>query len=277
MKSEDLKTLLIGITSAAEHQERRDLIRKTFLRDKPTSIDYIFVIAKPPMNSSNGRSKPKASSAAILQKLEQEEKLHKDLLIIDLEETTSYGGGLTFLFFSQVYYHSWPQVSAEKSASMSSSSPSVTRKLPYSFVMKVDDDVWLHLNNLEVRFARMVNQDADKWVYFGRQSERRHFMAGMGYALSRDWVKWLATTVASDETLLNNGGGVGSPEEAVLSSWLHKSGIKVNSINENREIYDYPGFGKGWAHEFTHGTLLIHQVQEDEAFMKTHQHFNKGI
>lgn len=153
-------TIFIGILTIAETFPKRSLIRMTYLLKRPKNFDVKFVICKP-------------VSKAQFELLALEANMYKDILILDCEENMN--SGKTFSFF---------KTAAEINNK---------RRKKYDFVMKADDDSFLHLPNLNLlisgpKFPRQR-------LYFGRyhDDDPSLWMCGMGYILSSDLVEYIAT------------------------------------------------------------------------------------
>jgi hypothetical protein len=132
----------------------------------------------------------------------------------------------------------------------------------HSFVMKADDDVYLHLPNIHKKLQTFPNS---KGVYFGRAAGQ--FMAGMGYILSWDLAQWIATDAFPSEH--PNG-----QEDALLAWWLTFSRRVSHWESDTTEaLYDAPESLKEWAHPYTPNTLLIHQLKNTSWFLNAAAHF----
>ncbi|KND01984.1 uncharacterized protein SPPG_02490 [Spizellomyces punctatus DAOM BR117] len=221
------KTVLVGLLTVPDKIQRRALIRATYLQLKPPGVDFYFVFGK-----------PKAPEIAHL--LAWEKRIYKDIMILDCDENMD--NGKTFHFFDFVS-HTFPDGR-------------------YDFVMKTDDDVFLHLPNLEKRLRGLPKHG----TYFGRNPGGTGFMAGLGYVLSWDLVKW----VGSDPYPQQNKEG---QEDGKVASWLRYGNKITHWVSEDEEIYDDPASGRGWAHPYTPGTILIHRLKEDIPFLTACAHF----
>ncbi|TPX61886.1 hypothetical protein PhCBS80983_g00803 [Powellomyces hirtus] len=223
---ESPKTVLVGLLTVPSKLQRRALIRSTYLQIKPPEVDFFFVFGTP-------------ATLEDARLLEWEQRLYKDIIIIDCEENMD--SGKTFHFFDHV-----------------------ARTFPdgkYPFVMKTDDDVWLHLPNLAERLQSSPRQG----TYFGR-SVQDSFMAGMGYAVSWDIVKWISTDSFPGENKIGQ-------EDAMLAWWLQRGQVIKNWISEDYEFYDDPSFKEGWAHDYTPGTILVHRLKNETLFIRASAHF----
>ncbi|KAJ3086426.1 hypothetical protein HK102_013155 [Quaeritorhiza haematococci] len=148
------KTAFIGIFTIAEKSDRRTLIRSTYLKKKPPTLDVFFIVGK-----------PKKVEVALL--LYYENQTYGDIRVLECEENMNYGK--TYYYFKY----------------LAKTFPNDT----YGFGMKTDDDVWLELPNLETRLASFPRNNR---TYFGRPYGSK-FHNGMGYVLSWDLITWIGT------------------------------------------------------------------------------------
>jgi len=119
---------------------------------------------------------------------------HGDVMVLDIEENMNYGK--SFTFFSSV----------------------AAGEVHYDYVMKVDDDSYVRLENLAKSLEPLPRVD----LYYGyvlpceSQDAYAWYMAGMGYILSWDLVEWVrespiprnATEGTEDELIRNSGASV---------------------------------------------------------------------
>ncbi|KAJ3286192.1 hypothetical protein HK104_009142 [Borealophlyctis nickersoniae] len=253
------KTVLVGLLTIPEKIQRRALIRSTYLQVKPDTVDFVFVFGR-----------IKSPQLAHLVGLEQ--RKYGDILVLDCEENMN--DGKTWHFFKTVATmfgvgggggagEGIGTDNGRKEAGTGTNALSG----PYQFVMKADDDVYLHLPNLDRRLRNIPATG----TYFGREVVGHNFMAGMGYAVSWDIVSWIGSNPPETQSIVGQ-------EDAKFASWLRKGKKVKNWVSENQEFYDDPLFtspwvGKGWAHEYTPGTILIHRCKDDGAFLNASAHF----
>ncbi|KAJ3218838.1 hypothetical protein HK099_004914, partial [Clydaea vesicula] len=222
------KIIFIGIFSTADRFYRRNLIRSTYLNLEAPKVMYKFVLGKPATNKQQ-----------LLLKFEQEK--FNDLFILDIEENMD--NGKTFNYFKTLYNAYHPH--------------------QFKFVMKADDDTFLHFPNLEKKFLSLPEYD----VYFGRKVEHINgngggFIAGMGYALSWNLVEFIATKVEN-----NPKQEIIGQEDFLVTTWLNNGKIYYKMISEVNEFYDSPESKKGWSKNYSPGTMLIHQLKDNEWFL----------
>jgi galactosylxylosylprotein 3-beta-galactosyltransferase len=92
-------------------------------------------------------------------------------------------------------------------------------------------------------------------------------MAGMGYVLSYDLVKW----ISQDPFPKMNQIG---QEDGMLAFWLVQSQLVQHWLSDtDKSFYDFPDSGKGWAHPYSRNTILIHQLKQDDCYLKVVEHF----
>ncbi|KAJ3166497.1 hypothetical protein HDU88_003366 [Geranomyces variabilis] len=229
------KTVLVGLFTVPEKIQRRALIRATYLQLKPPNVDFFFVFGTP-------------STPEHRRLLEWEQRAHGDVMVVPCEENMD--GGKTFYFFNHV---------AKTYAAAATHNENTEPR--YQFVMKADDDVWLHLPNLAARLDALPKDG----TYFGREVHGA-FMAGMGYALSWDMVAWISADPFPAENKVGQ-------EDATLAWWLAKGNQVSNWVSEDSEFYDDPSYMEGWAHEYTPGTILIHRLKNETVFLRASAHF----
>ncbi|KAH9276926.1 hypothetical protein BASA83_000438 [Batrachochytrium salamandrivorans] len=136
--------------------------------------------------------------------LELEAAVHNDTIMVDCDENMD--DGKTYAYFSYVGRTYAPGT--------------------YEFIMKADDDVWLHLPNLE----KWVQTMPRTGTYFGRHVSKTSFMAGMGYGLSFDLVRWIATDPYPAAHRIGQ-------EDSLLSNWLTTGKKVVNWIANTDDAF----------------------------------------
>lgn len=108
------KLALVGVLTTAAKFNRRSLIRTTYKNLLPSNLDFYFVIGQPSDEESRNL-------------LELESRAHNDIIILPVTENMDEGK--TFAYFTTIY-----QTGNE-----------------YAYVVKTDDDVFVHLPNLARR------------------------------------------------------------------------------------------------------------------------------
>lgn len=100
-----------------------------------------------------------------LLQLEYESKVYQDIMVLNCTENMNEGK--TFWYFTKA------------------------AEYDVDYVIKADDDAWIQLHN----WYKKIKEYPRDGVYFGRASDNWKFMVGMGYGLSMDLVKWIASEV----------------------------------------------------------------------------------
>lgn len=227
------KIALVGVYSSAKDFDRRSLIRLTYLRDKPEDIDLYFIIGQPETEQHQ--------TLVALEML-----IYSDMLVLNITENLTEGK--TYEFFKAI--------------------GATFREGDYKFVVKMDSDVWCDLPNLATRLRNLVRQKKCTGTYFGRAIG--DFMAGMGYALSWDLVRW----IGADEYPQSHQKGF---EDQLVAEWLRHSGKMVHFVSDDENLYDSPDYEAGWAQNYTKETLIVHQLKQDDWFLRTAKHFLRPL
>ncbi|KAI8908387.1 hypothetical protein EDD86DRAFT_207477 [Gorgonomyces haynaldii] len=135
----------------------------------------------------------------------------------------------------------------------------------FDFVMKLDQDVFLHPQNLIHNLLKFPKEK----VYLGRENLGVGFHAGLAYILSWDLVQFLG----QDQHCYENRH---FQEDSLVAYCLrHGKQIEGPLMNFQNilDIYDEPESQKGWAHEYTPSTIAIHQLKRQDWFLKAAMHF----
>lgn len=217
-------SILVGILTTASKVDRRNLLRVAY-GIQPTataSVTIRFVVGKP-------HSDEEKLAVGL-------EALHYgDMLVLDCEENMNHGKSFTYL------------------------ATVAAMAVPYNYVMKVDDDSYVRLENLAQSLQPLPRTD----LYYGyvlpceNQDPYAGYMAGMGYVLSWDLVQWVGTSpVARNSTE--------GTEDKLLGDWLKAGGKAKNRVSKKPLFYDHPEFGGHCAHELVPNTILVHQVKNEK-------------
>jgi hypothetical protein len=225
------QNVLIGLLTLPEKYERRFLVRTLYGQMSSPLAKLYFVFCDP--SDENMRDLIMAENA-----------LYDDILVLDCVENMD--NGKTYSFFSSL--------------------PKIFKNSKFKYVMKTDDDVFLHIPNLVNKLMTLSN----KGLYFGREVIGHGFMAGMGYAISWDLVEW----IAQSDYARNHREG---QEDATLAGWLHHSGLVKHRVSDENGFYDYPESGKGWAKPYIPGTILIHRLKDSTHFIKANMQFMRPL
>ena len=223
------KLLLLNFVTVAEKFDRRALLRNFYSKTTPYAfVDVKYVIGK-----------PNNTTPELLFKLQMEQAAHGDLTILDSVENMDDG-------------KTWDMISR-------SIADSKVTGQTYDFVVKGDDDSFIHLPNLVERVLTLPK----KSTYFGR-FYAGWFMTGMMYLLSWDLVHEIS--------LHPNLPKVGHEDQKV-AEWMDELHIGEHRISEETEMYDHPESGGGWAHPYTPKTITIHLAKSDALMTSAMQHF----
>ena len=141
----------------------------------------------------------------------------------------------------------------------------------HDFVMKVDDDCYIYIDNLNERIKSFPLIG----TYYGtraRHGRGGFFMIGMGYLVSKDIVLHVGKHVAKHGILKEFKG----PEDIKFGMFIDKE-IKIvkNRISNKTEVYGLsnqknPRF---WNHAYNEGTILLHSLKNDTLFLEAHNNF----
>ncbi|CAN6327370.1 unnamed protein product [Urochloa humidicola] len=239
--------VLIGIQTLPSKRERRDLLRTVYslqVREHPSlagRVDVRFVFC-------NVTSPDDAVFVAL------EIMLHGDVIVLDCAENMD--NGKTYTFFSTV--------------ARAFSGPGRPR---YDYVMKADDDTYLRLPALAESLREASREDA----YYGLQmpcdTENFYpfppFMSGMGYALSWDLVRWVAS---SDMARREQDG----PEDMWTGRWFNVAGKAKNRYDNAPRMYNYKGSSPDscFRHGFVPDTIAVHMLKDNARWAETLAYFN---
>ncbi len=257
-----LATALVGIFTTAEKLERRMLIRQTMLQNGiiPPTLTFRFVICR---NQTAETPHPYPSSLLLWESLHYE-----DIDLIDCLENMNHGKT-----------NSWFNFAASNYSSTS-----------YNFLLKTDDDTFIHPINLANDLNSMYSTEGN--VYFGRgedwkagggsrvassgQNSSRidnlKFFYGMLYGISWDVVLWI------QENRSNLGTKVdGLKEDKLLPTWFHRLNKKIKYIDHNDETFlDHKWFSGGagpWNSNYTKEAIAIHNVKSSESWLDSYRYY----
>lgn len=189
------KFLFVGILTMIHKFHRRSLIRDCYLRNIPSGISVKFIFGKPKNELEQNL-------------LDMEASLYNDIVVLDIEENLDDGKTWHFMKYAS------------------------DLQQDYKFLLKTDDDVFLHLHNLNKRLVTLVQDELKgdvQGVYMGRHVTGTIFMAGMGYILSFDLVHFIANDpYASSHTI--------GQEDGLVASWLKQGDQIKHFISEDAEV-----------------------------------------
>lgn len=229
-------SILMGVFSTAARVERRNVIRLAYgvQSTEVAEVTVRFIVGRP------------KTQAERLQ-LGLEALQYRDVIVLDVEENMNKGK--TWRFFSTV-------------AAMG---------VRFDYVMKVDDDSYVRVDNLAASLAPEPRAD----LYLGyvlpceNHDPYRGYMAGMGYVLTWDLVEWLSQS----PTVRHTTGGYS--EDRMTGHWLDQGGKAKHRVSKKPLFYDHPAYtgSDRCSHALVPETILIHQVKTTERWMDVLQYF----
>ncbi|KAG0555992.1 hypothetical protein M758_11G016700 [Ceratodon purpureus] len=228
-------SILMGVFTTVHLIERRNIIRLAYgLQSTDVADVTVRFVVGLPKNESEGFQ------------LGLENSLYGDILVLDMVENMNEGK--TWKYFSTVY----------------------ALGVHYDYVMKVDDDSYVRIDNLASSLA--VESRTDLYYGYlgpcGNNNLQTGFMAGMGYALSWDLIEWVSTS----EIVLNNTGGYG--EDLMTRDWFNQGGKAKNRVSKRPFFYDHPdAHANGCSHPLNFESILIHRLKSTERWMATLKFF----
>ncbi|KAJ3680137.1 hypothetical protein LUZ60_016415 [Juncus effusus] len=240
--------LFMGILTVPHQHERRNLLRSVYaVQTRQLTNDYADVrfIFCHSMNEEETVF------------LSIEIMLYNDIIILDCYENMNEGK--TYAYFSSL-----PSLLASDNRH-------------YDYVIKTDDDAYFRLDNL----AKFLSNKPREDLYYGMElscvgpqaacGRNNTFMAGFGYVLSWDLVKW----IAESDIAKNNKVGL---EDVMLGKWLNEGNKGKNRYNGMpNQLYDYKGDDSPdgyFRHDFVPDTVAIHKLKENLHWARTLRYFN---
>ncbi|KAJ4754295.1 Hexosyltransferase [Rhynchospora pubera] len=234
-KSEPDFRLLIGILTIPNSYKQRHLLRMIYDLQRPfprAQVDVRFVFC-------NLTTDEQREFIAL------EILAHNDIIILNCKENMNEGK--TYKYFSSL-----PQMFEGEDK-------------PYDYVMKTDDDTYLHFHN----FLESLRGKPKEDMYWGSgmpmlDQDFPPFMVGTGYILSWDLIEWIATS----DIPRNDPAG---PEDIYTGMWLDKAGKGLNRYNMGPRVYNFNGTE---AKDFLPETIAVHSLKNDFMWATTLKHFN---
>ncbi|RXK41661.1 hypothetical protein M231_01161 [Tremella mesenterica] len=167
--------VFLGIFSAVDKRERRDLYRKVIIPDFPPELVTIkFILGTPAIPENPVGTEAVARSAALL-RVKQEMKDHNDMVMLDMIDNIDLGK--THEYFKWV--------------AKTYSGPGRVKGRP-RFIMKADDDTILVMPNVISAFKDL---DCSRNIYWGTSAGRsqyfHEYFRGLAYAMSWPLVSWI--------------------------------------------------------------------------------------
>ncbi|RKP05146.1 hypothetical protein THASP1DRAFT_20146 [Thamnocephalis sphaerospora] len=209
-------SVLVGIITPAKKFARRELLRAVYRVTAHPNVTVRFVVGL-----------PENEDDAIRVALEQ--KAYGDMIQLDMKENMD--DGKTFRYFEYLSKHE-----------------------PYDYVMKADDDAFVHSHNL-VRALRPLPRQR---LYYGLlcgPPTVLQWMSGMGYVMSWDSVLWLVNFNPPDKT------GI---EDIKISNWLGQGPQREHTVSEQCLYYQQPNSPvPGRTHGYIDETIVVHGMKND--------------
>ncbi|BAF18949.1 hydroxyproline O-galactosyltransferase GALT3 [Oryza sativa Japonica Group] len=240
-------SILVGVHTMAKKHSRRHLVRMAYAVQQTAAlrgaarVDVRFALCARPM--------PQEHRAFVA----LEARAYGDVMLIDCDESPDKGK--TYDYFAGL--------PAMLSSGGGGGGGGEGR--PYDYVMKVDDDTYLRLDELAETLRRAPRED----MYYGAglpflDKESPPFMLGMGYVLSWDLVEWIA---GSD---MAKALAIGA-EDVTTGTWLNMGNKAKNRVNIFPRMYDFKGVKP---EDFLEDTIGVHQLKQDLRWAQTLEHFN---
>ena len=129
----------------------------------------------------------------------------------------------------------------------------------YDFIVKVDDDSYVHLINLESSLLSLYKLS----TYYGRfwyRNTNVPFACGMLWTLSYDLIEYLASSIHNDTRIIYG------PEDYLIALWLKNKTIHM--VDDPRNFIDYIHADSPIRGQHQQDTICIHQLKNDVHFME---------
>lgn len=216
--------IFIGIFTTKEKLSRRKLIRETYLQHKPDNIEYKFVMV----------------ASKIPSELQREMDQYHDILTLNMTQE-NMNEGKTYEYFKTMSQRTDDKI---------------------DFVLKADDDSYLHLDRIEYDLSH-TDRNMSYWGYLVGDT----FMGGLCYGLSFDLVQWVAKAPIPRKYKEGH-------EDSQVQKWFRWSNIddQVKYEVRNCRIHDYIDSGSFYSKEIDlDNTMIVHYLKNDEHFINTHE------
>ncbi|KAI7878728.1 uncharacterized protein EV154DRAFT_576406 [Mucor mucedo] len=215
--------VFLGIFSTRDKLMRREMIRETYLQHRPDNMEYKFIIV-----------------AQDTLELQEEISTYDDILLVKMEKE-NMNAGKTYEFFKMM--------------------AGLKRYSDFDFVLKADDDAYLHLDRIQFDLAH-TNRNMSYWGYLVGNT----FMAGQCYGLSMDLVKWVANSTLTQKYKAGH-------EDSQVQKWFLWSNIndQIRYEVRNCRIHDHINSGSVYAKDIDiNSSMVVHHLKKDHFFMRTH-------
>ncbi|WWC70617.1 uncharacterized protein I206_104568 [Kwoniella pini CBS 10737] len=241
--------MFLGIFSAADKKERRDLYRQVVIPDFPKEQFTIKFILGTPAFPENPISQEAVARSVLLNKVEAEMKEHGDMVMLPMIDNIDLG--------KTHEYFKW--VAKEYSG------PGRVKGRP-RFVMKADDDTILVMPNIISGFKDL---DCANNIYWGTSAGRSHYFGeyfrGLAYAMSWPLVSWIGN---ADMPLAH----IIKIEDARTGQWLRH----LNPVTDPVKRIDM-GWTMGDWNQLDVGleTVALHWLKLDEWVIEQHKRLHE--
>ena len=255
------KLALIGIWTAHWKKERRALIRMTYLRHRPESIDYYFFICS-----------PIAASDQLW--IAFENKHYQDIVVMKCIDNSHQGKIWNFIQSVRAICERTAGNNTNFSSHNNHNISLLIEDFPhlsdpppsYDFIVKADDDSYIHMSN----FAPSLLSLNKTSTYYGRFWYRNTdvpFACGMLWTLSYDLLAYLAITIHNDSRIIYG------PEDYLIALWLIK--LPVNIVDDPRKFIDHFHADSPIRGKQDNDTICIHQLKYDVHFMEIAMYYEQ--
>ncbi|KAJ3190562.1 hypothetical protein HK101_008598 [Irineochytrium annulatum] len=225
------KTALVAVMSTAGGFQRRSLIRSTYLQLRGPGVDVVFVMPR-----------PKTPSAKAL--VAMESAAHGDVVVLEDLEDDGVNSRRAVEYIKALVVKDRKRKKLDKTA-----------EDEYSFLVKVQDDVFVHLKNLE---DKLLGFSGKSGVWYGREVEKSSkTMTGTGFAISWDLLEAIMSTIEDTPAA--------SRLDSKLSDWL--TSVVRNFASDEVGIYDEPQSEETWAHAYTKHTVMVRYLKKEDWFL----------
>ena len=242
------KLALIGIWTAHWKKERRALIRMTYLRNQPLTIDYYFFVCSPITPTDRLW-------------IAFENKMFQDVVVMKCIDNSHHGKIWNFLQSVRAICDRTGDSTTNHNFSLliddypHISDPART----YDFIVKADDDSFVHLTNLASTLATL-NKTSTYYGRFWYRNTNVPFAVGMLWTLSYDLVEYLANSIHNDSSVIYG------PEDYLIALWFSRK--PVNIVDDQLKFIDHYRADSPIRAQHHHDTICIHQLKNDLHFME---------
>ena len=245
------KLALIGIWTAHWKKERRSLIRMTYLRNLPRTIDYYFFVCSPITTTDQLW-------------ITFENKRYHDIVVMKCTDNSHHGKIWNFIQSVRVICGSDSGSGTNQTtiSMLLDDYPNITGRpvLSYDFVVKADDDSFIHLTNLESALTSL-NKTSTYYGRFWYRNTNVPFACGMLWTISFDLIDHLAVTIHNDSTVIFG------PEDYLIAVWL-TSVKQLNMVDDQVKFIDHYRADSPIRAHHSHDMICVHQLKNDLHFLE---------